>query len=86
MHLAAVVNVVQEEVRKQIADALRDDAGVAAIRRDAPVEIRVREAVAEGYELLVEFACALARLSASGNSENWSPTARPRPPSTSMSK
>src|SRR5689334_11786649 len=54
MHLPAMMDVVQEEMRKQVADPLRYDACLAAICRDTPVQVGIRQAVAKGDQLAVE--------------------------------
>jgi hypothetical protein len=39
MHLATMMNVVQEEMGKQIPDAFRDDSMLATISCNPPVQI-----------------------------------------------
>ena len=46
MHLPAMVDLVQEQMREQISDALGDLAGLAAIGKDLPVQIGLAETVA----------------------------------------
>ena len=56
MHLAAMVDVVQEEMSEQVADTLRDMSVFAAIRKDAPVKIFRRQPFAEFDQPAVEAA------------------------------
>ena len=54
MYLAAVVDVVQEDVGEDVADPFRDHSVLAPVGNDAAVEIGFRQAVAEGDKLAVE--------------------------------
>lgn len=86
MHLSAVMDVVQEEMCEQVADPLRDDACLAAIRRDPPVEVGVRQAVAKGDQLAVELSLRVGKILRLFIWLKRVPTARPTPRSSSMSK
>lgn len=86
MYLPAVMDVVQEEMGEQVADPLRNDTCLAAIRCDPPIEVGIQQAVAEGDQLAVELSCASARSFASPYGLKRVPTARPTPRSSSMSK
>src|SRR5687768_14020370 len=53
VRLAAMVDLMQEKVRQQIADGFVERTGTAAVSRDAPGRIGGTEAVAEGDEASV---------------------------------
>ena len=85
--LAAVVDLVLEEVGEEGVDALGDDALVAAVDRDAAVEVGGGEAVAEGGEAAV--GGGLGAWRAAGSAKSGSAgrkAARPRPVSSSASR
>ena len=86
MHLPAMVDLVDEQMRQQVADALGNLAVLAPVGDDAPVEIDGDKRLQKSISLASKAACASASFPASSNGAKSSKMPAPTPPSSSMSR
>ena len=81
-----MMDVVDEEVGEQVADALRDFSVLAPIGNDAPVEIGLGQAVAKGDQPPVEFGLRLRQTALDRRSHEAVEHRSPTPPSSIKSR